>query len=146
MNPSRETIAVALFALLNTATMKTTFKTISRRPKVWDETVEMPALYLAQPEEDVAHKNGTTTPGEVTIQFDVIVYTNSGLDPNVAPDTELNNCIDAIEAAMASIPPNQPQTLGGLVHHAWIDGHAQRAPGYLDGRGAAFMTISVLVP
>jgi hypothetical protein len=146
MNPSRETIAAALFALLNTATMKTTFKTISRRPKVWDETVEMPSLYLAQPEEEKSYGEGTMTPGKITIKFDVIVYTNSGLDPNVAPDTELNNCIDAIEAAMVATPPNQPQTLGGLVQHAWIEGQIQRAPGYLDGRGAAFMTISVLVP
>lgn len=142
----RETIAAALFALLNTATMKTTFKTISRRPKLWDEAIEMPAIFLAQPEEDKAYLEGTTTPGKLTIPFDLILYTNSGLDPNVAPDTEMNNCIDAIEAALAGTPPGQPQTLGGLVSRVWIEGKIQRAPGYLDGRGAAFMTISVLVP
>lgn len=146
MNPSRETIAAALFALLNTAAMKTTFKTISRRPRLWDETIEMPALYLAQPEEQAVHKQGTATAGEITVPFDIIIYTNSGLDPNVSPDTELNNCLDALEAALASVPPNQPQTLGGLVHHTWIDGQITRTPGYLDGRGAAFLTISVLVP
>lgn len=146
MNPSRETIAAALFAVLNTVTMQGTFKTISRRPKLWDETIEMPALYLGQPEEDKAYLEGTTTPGKATLKFDLIIYTNSGLDPNAIPDTMMNNCIDAVEAALAAATPGQPQTLGGLVHHAWIEGQIQRAPGYLDGRGAAFMTISVLVP
>lgn len=147
MTPTRETIAVALFGILNTVAMKSTFKTISRRPRVWDEAIEMPALYLAQPDEEKTYNEGTVTPGVTDILFDVIIYTNSGLDPNVVPDTEMNSCIEAIETALAvGITPGQPQTLGGIVHHARIEGTINRAPGYLDGRGAAFFNIRVLLP
>lgn len=143
---SRETIATAIFALLNTVTMQATFKEISRRPKLWEQATVKPCLFLAQPEDDVVHKNGTATPGETTMDFDVIVYIDTGLDPNTVPDTLVNNCIDLIEAAIAPPNPLQAQTLGGLVNRTWIDGQITRVPGYIDGRGIIFMTIRVLVP
>lgn len=146
LNPSRETIATALFGLINTVTMQATFKTISRRPKVWDAATDMPAIYLFQPEEEYSYEHGAATPPMARLDFDVIIYTNSGLDPNATPDTQMNNCIDALETAIAGKPPGQPQTLGGIVHHAWIEGPIHRAPGYLDGQGMAFLTIRVLVP
>lgn len=143
----REEIASALFALLNTDAMKATFKTISRRPRVWDESIEMPALYMGQPMENRTHDEGKTTPGKLAINFDVIFYINSGLDPNTIPDTEMNACVDAIENALTvGTMPGRPQTLGGLVDWVRVDGEIQRAPGYLDGRGAGFLTIAVLVP
>lgn len=143
---SRETIAAALFALLNTATMKTTFKTISRRPTVWDAATDMPALYLAQPNEGSANEHGTSVLLKNTMNFDIFIYINAGLDPTSTPDTQLNNCLDALEAALTPTMPGMQQTLGGLVVDVFRDGEIIREPGYMNGQGAAWYPIQVLVP
>lgn len=142
----REEIALALFAKLNTTAMKSYFKEISRRPKLWDQATVFPCLFLAQPEEDKMYKHGTATPGELSIDFDVFAYFDTSLDPNIVPDTQLNTAIEMIEAAIAGDFPGQPQTLGGLVNHTWIEGKITRVPGYVDGHGMLYFTIRVLVP
>jgi hypothetical protein len=141
-NPTREAIAVSLFNVLQTTAG---FNTFSRRPQLWDEAVNMPALYMGNPQENYAYPHGIATPPLTTLEFDIIVYINVGLDPNTVPDTILNTLLDALET---TITPYQGyvQTLGGVVNHAWIEGKVERRPGYLDGQGAAFFTIRVLVP
>jgi hypothetical protein len=102
---------------------------------------------MGQPEENYIYNAGPATPPLITLDFDIYVYFNAGLDPNVVPDTQLNGLIDAIEAALAP-PAYMPfkQTLGGLVSTTWIEGKITRIPGYADGQGGAFFTIKTLVP
>jgi hypothetical protein len=107
----------------------------------------MPALYLGNPAEEYIYQHGTASPAHITLEFDVFVYINSGLDPNVTPDTQLNTLLDAIETTLGGYAINgMPQTLGGIVNSCWIEGPVHRAPGYLDGQGLALLTIKTLVP
>lgn len=146
INPSREQVAVALFNLLQNIKG---FQSWSRRPQVWSNSVNMPALFMGNPQEEYIYRHGTALPAEVTLSFDIFVYINAGEDPNVTPDTQLNTLLDAIEAALAPRPSGAPQatqTLGGIVNHCWIEGPIHRAPGYINGQGLALLTIQVLVP
>ena len=145
INPTREQIAVALFTQLQTA--GAVFSSYSRRPVIWNNAPSYPALYVGQPQETYVYNHGSATPAAVTLDFEVFVYINAGLDMSVIPDTMLNNCLDALDAAMAATPAtNNVQTLGGLVNHAWIEDKIIRIPGWIDGEGSAILTIKALVP
>lgn len=146
INPTREQVAVALFNLLSNVPG---IANSSRRPALWSNAVAMPMLYMGNPTEQYVYEHGTAMPPTVTLEFDMFLYINSGQDPNTNPDTEMNNLLDAIDAALAAIPNGPPQSvqdLGGIVNHAWIEGTVNRAPGYLNGEGMALFTIKALVP
>lgn len=145
INPTREQVAVALFNLFANLEI---FETVSRRPALWDNSVQMPALYMGSTQDDYVYEHGTAAPPKITLVYDCLLYINA-TDPNVIPDTVMNNVIDAVESALT--PSNGPapgavQTLGGIVNHAWIEGQINKAPGYLDGKGMAFFTVKILVP
>lgn len=145
ISPSREQIAVALFALLQT--MGNSFATYSRRPKLWDQSTAMPALYVGNPQEEYTYQHGTAAPAHITLDFDIFIYINVALDPNSVPDTLMNSLLDKVEATLGGYAINgQAQTLGGIVNHVWMEGTIHRVPGYLDGHGMALFTIRVLVP
>ncbi len=146
INPSREQVAVALFNLLSGISA---FQYTSRRPQLWNEATAMPALYMGNPSEQYIYQNGTGSPSAVSLDFDIFIYINVGLDPNTIPDTQMNNCLDALENALTPAPSpsgNDVQRLGGLVNHAWIEGAVHRAPGYINGQGMAMLTIRIVVP
>jgi len=145
ISPTREQVAVALFAQLQTA--GSAFVTYSRRPALWPNTVALPALYMGQTSEGLTYSGDNTALYKNVLYFQITIYINAGLDPNTNPDTPLNNLLDAIDAALAP-PPTNPteQTLGDLVSYARREGDVIRAPGYLDGQGGAFFKIKVLVP
>lgn len=144
INPTREQVAVALFSLLQTVPG---FASWSRRPQLWDKVANFPALFMGNPAENYQYDHGNASPPVVTIDFDIFIYISVGQDPNVIPDTLMNTLLDSIEVVMTPLPSaGYAQTLGGIVHHAWIEGPINRAPGYIDGRGLALLTIKVLVP
>ena len=151
LNPTREQVAIALFNLLSVlgpATGNTTFAAMSRRPVLWTEVPSYPAFYLGQPGDEYLYLNGTASPPQTTLNFDGYLYTKDGLDPNVVPDTAMNNLIDAIENTIMPVPsPQFAQTLGGIVDHVWIDkpGIFRRID-YSSGQGIALLTIKVMVP
>lgn len=144
IDPTREQVAVALFALLSAVPG---VNSSSRRPALWDDSGAKPALYMGNPEENYLYPNGTATPPIITLDFDLFIYIDAGMDPNTTPDTQLNTLLDALETALAGPAINNYfQTLGGIVNHAWIEGAVRRVPGYLDGQGMVLLTIRVLVP
>lgn len=146
IDPTREQVAVALFTLLQTL-QGLPFVTITRRPQVWAQTTAMPALYMGQKEDSYQRNNGTATPAVITLNFYCYMQIDAGLDPNVSPDTALNDSIDVLGDCLA-VPFGQVQTLGLQgVNHCWIDEPGiERAPGYLNGRGEAFVPIKAMVP
>ena len=145
MNPSRERVAIALFTLLQG--MGNAFATYSRRPKLFADAPALPALYMGQIPEHYEYPHGTATPAMVTMEFGIWIYGNFAEDPNVIPDTAFNNLLDLLDTTMGGYAVNgQPQTLGGIVSHAWIEGEVLRAPGWLNGQGEVFLQIKVLVP
>lgn len=144
MNPTREQIALALFKLLSGISA---FAYASRRPQLWNEATAMPALYMGNPNEEYVYQHGTGSPAHITLSFDIFIYINVGLDPNTIPDTQVNNLLDTLETTLGGVAINgQPQTLGGIVNQAWIEGPVHRVPGYLNGQGMVILTIKVLVP
>lgn len=155
INPTREQVAVALFTQLSTllydANTNPTgpFKTMTRRPQLWDEAVSKPALYQGQTLEGEAYSGDLTALPQHAMFFPITVYIDTGLDPNTVPDTVLNNLLDAIDTTLAPKPyaPNEPPgTLNGIVSYARVEGEIIRMPGYLDGQGKVLLTIKVLVP
>jgi hypothetical protein len=144
MTASREAIYAALFALVAGSAA---FKTKSRRLKLWSDVnaSDKPALFVAQRGQTYA-QGSEATPQAVTLKADVFVYTNAGKDPKVIPATQLNDLVDAVDAALAGSVVTGRQTLGGLVAHCWIEGEVMIDPGDIDGDGVAVIPVRILVP
>jgi hypothetical protein len=134
MSASREAIYAALFALVSGSAE---FKTKGRRLKLWTDVNAKPAVFVAQ---------RGATPQKVTLKADIFIYTNVGKDPNVIPAAQLNDLVDAIDAALAGSAVTGRQTLGGLVAHCWIEGEVMIDPGDLDGDGVAVIPVRILIP
>jgi hypothetical protein len=144
MTASRESIYTALFNLVSASA---SFKTSSRRLKLWSDVnaADKPAVFVAQRGEKYV-QGSDATPQKVTLKADIFIYTNAGKDPNVIPATILNNLVDAVNAAIAESPVTGRQTLGGLVSHCWIEGDAMIDPGDIDGDGVAILPVRILIP
>ena len=75
------------------------------------------------------------------------MYSNLGLNPNVAPAIGLNNLIAAVKAAMAPDDPLQQRyTIGGLVMWCRISGRIEKDTGDLDGQAIAKIPVEIIVP
>jgi hypothetical protein len=118
MNSPRETIYAALFAVVANAAP---FVTTGRRAKLLNEMQPgtLPALFQSQVRETTAQTKGI--PPKYTLHVDIILYATNP-DPNLTASTQLNDLIDAVEAALAPSPATGVQTLGGLVSHCFISG------------------------
>jgi hypothetical protein len=69
----------------------------------------------------------------------------------VVPATQLNNMVDAVEAALApagtDLAMQAVQTLGGLVSHRWIEGSIEYYEGLdTNGRSVAVIPVAMLIP
>ena len=148
MNNTRESIAAALFALLQGAKVggSSPFTTMTRSARVWSDTGpdQMPALLLIHTGEQ-ATQQGPFGLTRWKMNFDCLIYLRRDAGPDATFDTQLNNILDAIDSVMQSTPDQgQRQTLGGLVTHAWIEGEILIDPGILDQQAAILIPIKVL--
>lgn len=151
---NREPIFQALFALTNNLTWGTptprTFVTRSRRVKLFSDvpTEQQPALYQA--EHDEVTSQVSNMPYKWVLKAEWVIYQATGFDPNAVPAIENNLILDAIQAALAPAiaDPGYPKrnTLGGLVHHCYIDGSVFKDPGDIDNQGMMVVPILMLVP
>jgi hypothetical protein len=144
----REEIYQALFSLLQQVTGA---PTCSRHLLHWSDVAPaaQPALYLTTVGEGFERIHGL--PPKRVLRARVWLYTCSS--PNLAtpPSTQINELLDAIEAALAPTEPSPDglgmvQTLGGLVYHCWIEGNIETDEGYLGSQGVCVIPISILVP
>ena len=144
MTASREAVYAALF---NLVAGSASFKTKSRRLKLWSDVnaADKPALFLAQRGQTYV-QGSTAAPQKVTLKADILIYTNAGKDPNVIPATTLNGLVDAVDAALSGSVITGNQTLGGLVAHCWIEGEVMIDPGDIDGDGLAVIPVRILIP
>jgi hypothetical protein len=138
---SREDVISALFAKLKAAA---TFKTTGRRLVLWSLVNEQPALFLRHVNDDYPPRS-TGMPPRITIECEAWIYVKDP-DPDAEPEIDLNNVLDAIEAAIQPPPAYENQTLGGLVQHCWIEGRVEIHPGDMDGQCIAVVPIRMLVP
>jgi hypothetical protein len=105
-----------------------------------------PALFMVDADEGYAY---TGHAQKVTLRVDLWIYTASGLDPNTTPAAELNQILDALDAALkpsgADLVLNR-FTLGGLVEHCRIFGRVLKDAGDVTGLGLAIVPVELLIP
>ncbi len=121
---ARETIYAALFVQLQSA-LGASFKTMSRRWQPPDQIspADRPALYQVETGEVAATSMKIAgLPLKWNARVDLVIYTSGDTSPLTVPSTELNNLIDAVEAALPNAAKALAQTLGGKVYTARIDG------------------------
>lgn len=147
---TREDVYGALFAFADKirwrgASGQSAFVEKHRRVKLWDDIAGQPALCQAEHQEVI--QQTTALVYKRTFKASWIIYHTAGRDdPGAIPATETNAILDAVQAAFTPDGPEDLQTLGGLVHHAWIDGAIDKFQGDLDGQTMIVVPISMFVP
>ena len=137
---NREVAFVALFATLQGISA---FKVCTRRLKHWQDVLpeDQPALYMQHDGEVRQPVRGL--PDRIVLEVNLWIYLNTNAEP-VGP--QLSPLLDAVDAALA--PANngdRTQTLGGIVHHVWIEGQTQIYEGNLGNEAVAIVPIKLLV-
>lgn len=125
------------------------FLTVSRRVVLFNDCPAQPACYQAEHADTVAQVTGM--PYKTILQAKWLVYQNVAGDPKALGVVENNLILQGIHEALAPLPGDpgfhdQRNTLGGLVHHCFIQGELFKDPGDLDGQGMMVIPIKVLVP
>ena len=135
---NREAIYSALFDLVCTAPG---LVTTSRKLKHWDDVgpSEMPALFQAQGQQTALQMTGLPARWELTAKLYLYVSTQGA----VSPGEVLNPILDAIATAL-DLTPIGPQTLGGLVHYARIEGTIETDEGTLGNLAVAIIPVKIL--
>lgn len=119
----------------------------SERLQDWDQAPAQPALYVTEGDENYKQPGGVMPPIR-DIEFRVVVYHDVGKDTShPRPATENDMILEAFEKVMLNFDtPDQRQTLGGLVHHARIEGTIMKDSGDLDGQAMLLVPIWVMIP
>jgi hypothetical protein len=136
----REQIYAGLLTFLQQAVG---FQTVTRVtvPEAVIAGAAMPMLEQL-PSAESAEETGINLPPKWMIKQPLAVYCSTS-DPDVLPDTVLNNLLDAIETALKPNPATGYQTLNGLVVSCRFRGVLLKEPGYQAGVGAALVMIEM---
>jgi len=126
------------------AAFATGFLTSSRRLRLWAETPEQPAIFLRHTDDDDTYNQ--TVMQKTVISAEIWIYSQAGKDPDAAPDVTLNNLAKCVRSALAMDVRGRPQTLGGLVQWARIEGRSEYDPGDLDNQSKALIPVKILCP
>lgn len=139
MTINREAIFSALFGLASAAPG---LVTTSRKLLHWSEVPasHRPALFQAQGDQDIVRT--TRMPTKYMLSAKLYVYVSTG--GAGSPGEVLNPILDYIDGVLADPFPGQPQTLGGLVEYARIDGRISTSEGTLGDDEVAVIPISIL--
>ena len=118
----------------------------SRRPVVPQNLADgqFPAVFLNQLDIDtLCPGDGTGT--VFTIPVEILIYVNTGADPNAVPTVALNGLIDQVRASINAVgPPGTRQTLGGLAYSVYNTGKIEVFEGNLGQFGIAIVPITIL--
>lgn len=151
----REAIWAALYALLQTKVGSSYVTKGRHHVQPPTLTPEMqPAMFLVQVRETRAPRPVVGAPVKLTLSGFIILYAQMPaplLDDvgaeTVLGATTLNAMLQAIDDALQPTDLSTGrQTLGGLVHHCWIEGDVEMDPGIYTQQGAAIVPIKMLVP
>lgn len=123
----------------------TGFQTVGRRAKFWGDVQAQPALFIRHTGDD--DDWAQTIFSKTTIEVEVWVYSRAGENPDIPPDTALNNLVRCIRESLA---PDNPATgrftLGGTVDWCRIEGHSDFDPGDIDAQAKAVLPIRITLP
>jgi hypothetical protein len=143
---SREQVYTAFFNHIQAdAGITSRMKTFTRRLKLWTTVAkeDQPALYMEHAGESTSVIRGL--PSAHVLDVNLWVYV--GTDENETGPI-LNPILDAIDASLAPTDAGNgqnTQTLGGLVHHCWIEGQTQIFEGNLGDEAVAIVPVKILV-
>jgi hypothetical protein len=152
--PTRNQIFTALLALTANLNLgsgnpdgKTGFVVRSRKLRHFAKQTrqDSPALFQVEPREKAAQKTGLGTLRTLHASW-VIYFATDANNPNDVGIAQIDDILDALDAAIAPPPGSTKQSLGGLVHHAFVDGEIDKIPGDDDGQGMIIVPLSILVP
>ena len=152
--PTREAIYQALFATVSAMTFgsppATWASAPSRRVKLWGDVDKAlrPALFQFEGEPDGYRYGGLTTfSSQVRTIFAKLFCYFDAKDTNIIGATQLNNALDAFDAAFQ---PDDSQTgvftLGGLVQQCRIARIDLKDPGDLDSDGLLIVSVEMILP
>lgn len=136
---NREATWSALFALISGLLQ---FGEIGRVVKHWGDCTNYPAMFLNQTAETVT-KSGRGLPCTYTMSAEIYLYARN--DSNGTPATQINALLDIVTPVFNPDPVHGRQTLGGLVHDAWIEGTIARDEGALGDIGVAIVPIKIIL-
>lgn len=145
-----EAIEQALFSLIESAlpVAEFGFETISRRLRSPSDTTigGQPAVYLVPMGGITVGQDQVYGQPRYHLGYVIVIYGRGDASPDQdeVPQTQLNRAWAAIDKAMAALPPGTPQTLGGLVVNAWIEGTVPMQAGILNQQTAIEIPVSVL--
>lgn len=167
MSIDREAIYAALFTRLQAKLLVAnggSFRTVGRRHRMPPQDLtpdHQPALFQCEAQEDTQPRPGGTG-GKKTLHALLFVYV---FIPNVIeipgaetvlPGTQLNQLLKSIDDAIApdsagnagsaAWAPQNTQTLGGLVHHVWVEGQTDLDPAIFGPQASAVVPIHILCP
>ena len=123
---NREAAYSALFALVSAVPG---LVTTSRKLLHWDDVqpTQMPALFMAQGGQIAKPVTGRPTVWELNAALWIYVSTEGSDNPG----SVLNPLVDAITALLANPIAGFPQTLGGIVQWARVEGECVTSEGTL---------------
>jgi len=140
----RENIYGALFELVwDQATFKNPKET-ARTLRHWNDVPpeEHPALFMAQGRETVATTAVNGLPTKWLLEATLYVYVIREGDRS--PGEVINPILDVISGKLEANARSQPQTLGGLVEWARIEGSIETSEGTLGDREVALIPVRIL--
>jgi hypothetical protein len=121
------------------------FLTFGRRLKYWDQVKAQPALFLLGGDEEFEYQQTVLQVQQMTA--DVVIYSKVGTDAEATPESELNNLLDAVQAAFAPDDPMQQRfTLGGLVYWCRLAGKVLKWTGDGGPQAVAIAPVEIYVP
>jgi hypothetical protein len=147
MSGQRESAIEALLALV--ASAYPWAYPPARRLQMWSEVppAARPCCFLFEGgRESYSWSNGAT-PKRI-IEAQIFVYVDAK-DPAIVGASQLNDVMDALDAALAPAGADAGlgrQTLGGLVYTCRIDGAPFKDPGDLDGDGLLIAPVKLILP
>lgn len=136
---NREAIYSALFTLVSAAPG---LVTTSRKLLHWNDVPasQRPALFMSQRREMTEQAYGRPTIWRLEVDLYVYVSTQGSAYPGAV----LNPILDAITAKLDNAFAGQPQTLGGLVQWARIEGTIETDEGTLGNDAVAIIPVTIL--
>ena len=106
---------------------------------------QRPALFQVEPMETTVQRTGMFSK-RVWKAFWVATLAADPADETDVGISAVNALNDLFEQAITDQGPDSRQTLGGLVHHTFINGQTDRNPGDLAGTGMLVIPVSIMIP
>lgn len=133
-------------ATATAAALRQGFRATGRRVPFINQAKVFPGLFVRSTDDMYPARPARGMPARVTMDAEIWIYADAGTDESGVPGERLDPLVEAIEATLKPPPGLEAVTLGGLVHHCWIEGMVERDPGDLTGKAIAIIDVRMLVP